>query len=85
MFDLFCTINLFKNCILSIVFKNCIRALVLTVLKSYIAIFSTTKYKFMTTLIEAKSNNLAQCTATLAVNVGKRKYIIRLCVHTALY
>ena len=34
---------------------------------SYIAIFSTTKYKFMVTLVEPKLNNLAlqlQCTAT---------------------
>ena len=43
-----------------------IRALVLLVLKNYIAIFSTIKYKFITTLVEPKPNNLApqlQCTA----------------------
>ena len=34
-------------------------ALILVVLKSYIAIFSTTKYKFMTILVEQKPNNLA--------------------------
>ena len=34
-------------------------ALILVVLKSYIAIFSTIKYKFMATLVEQKSNNLA--------------------------
>ena len=36
-------------------------------LKSYIAIFSTIKYKTMPTLMETKSNNLApqlQCTTT---------------------
>ena len=35
------------------------RALVLVVLKIYIVIFSTTKYKFMVTLVESKPNNLA--------------------------
>ena len=36
-----------------------VRTLVLVVLKSYIAIFSTTKYKNMATLVEPKPNNLA--------------------------
>ena len=39
--------------------RTSLRALVLVVLKSYITIFSTTKYKNMTTLVEPKPNNLA--------------------------
>ena len=43
---------------ISNVYYKSIRALVLVVLKSYIAIFNTTKYKNMPTLVEAKPNNL---------------------------
>ena len=43
----------------TIVKVACVRALVLVILKNYIVIFSTTKYKFITTLVEPKPNNLA--------------------------
>ena len=66
-----------------------LRALVLVVLKSYITIFSTTKYKNMTTLVEPKPNNLAP-QLILAMHISskvknkKKKKVFFCIVHTSL-
>ena len=68
-----------------------LRALVLVILKNYITILNTTKYKFMVILMEPKLNNLApqlQCTTKSGCArqlIGKRKYILLNCVFTLLY
>ena len=48
-------------------------------LKNYITIFSTIKYKFMTTLVELKTNNLAS-----QLQPAVKKNLLN-CVFTLLY
>ena len=66
-----------------------VRTLVLVVLKSYITIFSTTKYKNMATLVEPKPNNLAP-QLILAMHIisnvknKKKKKVFYCIVHTSL-